>query len=121
LVLSTVALRFYPSRSFYLRTGYDAIHAAKIAIAKPSKKADDAGKPRIIKLTEVCDLMCTAYYPIHDCDIWHSIQRTDVFGHLNDGRYTDRRTKAGKVPRNSHDDVEDNFVRTYVLVIYLGT
>ena len=95
----------------------DAIRAAKIAIAKSAKDAADAGKPRIIKLTEACDLMCTAYYPIHDCGIWHSIQMVDVSGHLNGGRYIDRRTKAGKVPRNSHDDVENNFVPTHVVSI----
>ena len=95
----------------------DAIQAAKVVIAKSAKDAADAGKPRIVKLTDSCDLMYTACYPIHDCGIWHSIQMADVSGHLNGGRYTDRRTKAGKVPRNSHDDVENNFVPTHVVSI----
>jgi hypothetical protein len=96
----------------------DALRVVKIAIAKSAKDASDAGKPRIIKLTDSCDLMCTACYPTYDCGIWHSIQMADVSGHLNGGRYTDRRTKAGKVPRNSHDDVDDNFVPTHVVSIW---
>lgn len=96
----------------------DAIRSAKTAIAKSAKDASDAGKPRIIKLTDSCDMMCTACYPTYDCGIWHSIQMADVSGHLNGGRYTDRRTKAGKVLRNSHDDVDDNFVPTHIVSIW---
>jgi hypothetical protein len=104
-----------PIEEFLPEDRVDAIQAAKAVIAKSSKDAADAGRPRIIKLTDSCDLMCTACYPIHDCGTWHSIQMVDVSCHLNGGRCTDRRTKAGKIPRNSHDDVENNFVPTHVV------
>ena len=129
----------YPTSYLYLKTGVgvidrgsailsleeflpkdrvDALRAVKIAIAKAAKEAADAGKPRIVKLTDSCALMYTACYPTYDYGIWRSIQMADVSGHLNGGRYTNRRTKSGKVPRNSHDDVEDNFVPTHVVSIW---